>query len=680
VGYGIISSALPVTNRTQVIVLAPAVGILVLSALTAFWVRLGLPLIWVSALWFALVVVGALFLWSDRALWTKNTISYGLTLAVFSALICAVYFLPSARNDIVERADGSFNWKFMDTQHFHAIASSIKNGGSPPKTPGTVTADLLYHFGPYAPAAAISRFDGLKLGDAVARVTHGASLWALSLSCFGFGTLLSLKATGKKFGGIMSVAGLFFYGSLLSLFTDETSSSGNTAGAIAFKIPGAEVPALGGPFDHFLVGHSVLHGLVAITAILALFLVERERGMSLPWRIVVLLALPALAVPVHSVAAMYCLGVGAILLFWGRLRDAKSWLPITLMLCLFLGAWKIMGYGHAPDAAGAMIKEHLAGQWWTVAVWLVVGLGFRIVSFRWIARPLNDSVSVAVLASVLGLLAFSLLVQLKDGNERYGTYFLQAILSIFAFSMVTSDCWRGGNRSRLITEWIRLAKTCLIIVTAAGILLGCTFAVTHRHTGIQNFWAKVVISFLLLLILAGISALMKRSHPFSAVASAVLMSGLMIGFLAWMPDWIRHGLGEVKTDITYASDEVHGLRRLGELMAPNERFATNRHAFDSPQPPIARSYGYSALSERSVLLEGYLDRGETALPWFNDLLRDNDLLFTTTSPETVRNIARAWQVRWLVARPGTDISLPRPLPPWLVEQQDSGDLKIYRVD
>ena len=117
-------------------------------------------------------------------------------------------------------------------------------------------------------------------------------------------------------------------------------------------------------------------------------------------------------------------------------------------------------------------------------------------------------------------------------------------------------------------------------------------------------------------------------------------------------------------------------------MAPDERFATNKHTLDvsSLVPPIDRSYGYSALSERPVLLEGYLDRGETALPWFKTLLHDNDLLFSTTDPETLRDIARTWHVRWLVARPGTDISLPRPLPAWLVEQQDCGDLKIYRID
>jgi hypothetical protein len=61
------------------------------------------------------------------------------------------------------------------------------------------------------------------------------------------------------------------------------------------------------------------------------------------------------------------------------------------------------------------------------------------------------------------------------------------------------------------------------------------------------------------------------------------------------------------------------------------------------------------------------------------MLHDNDLLFTTTDPQTLRNIAETWHARWLVARPGTDIALPSPLPSWLVEQQDWGDLKIYRI-
>jgi hypothetical protein len=55
-------------------------------------------------------------------------------------------------------------------------------------------------------------------------------------------------------------------------------------------------------------------------------------------------------------------------------------------------------------------------------------------------------------------------------------------------------------------------------------------------------------------------------------------------------------------------------------------------------------------------------------------------MFNTYDPETLRRIAETWHVRWLVARPGTDIALRRPLPPWLVEQNNCGNIRIYRVD
>jgi hypothetical protein len=679
-GYSIVSAALPAAARTQTIVLAPAVGILAISALTALWLRLGLPLIWVPALWLGLMAAGALCLWSDRTLWAKSTVAYGGALVLLSALICAVYFLPAARNDAVLRRDGSFNWIYMDTQCHHSIAADIKSGDSPPKTYGTATAELFYHFGPYAPAAAISRLARLDLGDAFARVTRGASLWALVLSCLGLGTLLSIKATGRKFGGIMSVTGLFFYGSLLSLFTDEVNSTSHVTGAILFKIPKVEVLADGGPFSHLILGHSTLHGLGAITAIMGLCLVQRERGAVPTWRTLTLLALPALAVAVNSVAALYCLGVVGILLFWGRLGAVRSWLPIMLMFCLFLGALKIMGFGHSPEAALTTINKNPGGYWWALVVWFMVGLGFRIVGFRWISHPLRDPLSALVLASVLGLLSYNLLVQTPGGDERYGMYFLQSMFSIFAFSRLASGCWRGVERSQWVAEWLRLAKKGMILLAACGALIGIVGYATHGHAGIDFFRIKIFLSFLLLSLLAGASALMKRSRRFSTVGSAILMGVLAIGFLAWITPWLNFGLGRMQMDITLTPGEVRGLKRLRELAAPDERFATNKHAVDSLPVVPERSYAYAAFSERPVLLEGYAYRGVTALPWFKTMLRDNDLMFSTTDPETLRDIAKTWRVRWLVARPGTDIALPRPLPAWLVEQQNCGDLKIYRID
>jgi hypothetical protein len=180
--------------------------------------------------------------------------------------------------------------------------------------------------------------------------------------------------------------------------------------------------------------------------------------------------------------------------------------------------------------------------------------------------------------------------------------------------------------------------------------------------------------------LTGALALMKRSIRFSRIGSAVLTGVLLVGFLAWIAPWLNFGLGRMKMDVTLTPGEVQGLNRLRQLAAPNEEFATNKHAVDTLASNRERSYAYGSLSGRPVLLEGYLYRGESALPGFSYLLRDNDLMFTTTDPETLRHIANSRRVQWLVARSGTDIALPRPLPAWIVQQQDCGDLKIYRID
>jgi hypothetical protein len=113
---------------------------------------------------------------------------------------------------------------------------------------------------------------------------------------------------------------------------------------------------------------------------------------------------------------------------------------------------------------------------------------------------------------------------------------------------------------------------------------------------------------------------MKRNQRFRSAGSAVLMAVLMIGFLAWITPWINFGLGRMKMDITLSAGEVQGLHRLRELAAPGERFSTNKHAVEGFATRKERSYGYSARSEHLVLLEGYLDRGETTLPWFASLL------------------------------------------------------------
>ncbi len=409
-----------------------------------------------------------------------------------------------------------------------------------------------------------------------------------------------------------SVAGLFFYGSLSSLFDDQRNSSSSVSGAILGKLPGLEVLANGGPFSHVILGHSTLHGLVAITAIMGLCLFQREQAEFIGWRAPIFMMLPMLAIPANSVAALYCLGIVSILLLWGHLRKMRSWLAIILMFCFFGAGWMLMGYAKAREGAPKLISFHPDHQlWWSLAVWMTVGLGLRMIALRWVSKSLKDPVSTLVLATFVGLMAFFILVQL-DGDQRYGIYFLQSMLSLFAFSRLAPGFYRGGQREKWISEWLGLAKWTILIFFASGALIGLSDHVFHEpgHGGIPSLKLKLLATVLLLLVLTGLSVLNKRGGLPSAISSALLCGILMFGFLAWIEPWLNFGMGRQKMDVSLTAGEVQGLKRLNQLAAPGERFVTNKHDVNSLASNGARSYCYGTLSERPVLLEGYFYRGK----------------------------------------------------------------------
>ena len=189
------------------------------------------------------------------------------------------------------------------------------------------------------------------------------------------------------------------------------------------------------------------------------------------------------------------------------------------------------------------------------------------------------------------------------------------------------------------------AKKGTILFATCGALIGIVGYAMHGRAGIDFSSTKIPLSFLLFALLASaLALLMKRSGRSSTVGSAVIMCVLLMGFLAWIPPLFNFGLRRMKMDVTLTPGEVQGLNRLGERAAPGERFATKKHEVDSLVTHRERSYGYAALSERPALLEGLQYHTPEELPWFKALVRDNDLIFSTTDPETVRDIAKNWLV------------------------------------
>lgn len=679
VGYGVLSAAISAKARTGAIVLAPAAGVVTLSALSAFLLRLGLPLLWATFVWLTLAVAGLICARRDRSKLEKSTLDYGFALVLLSAIICAIYFVPGAFNDAVLRQDGSFAWFSVDTQYYHSMVEAIRISEGKPKMPGTFTSDLYYHFGPYALPAAVSAISGISTGDALVRVSRGVEQWALIFSCLGLGTLLSLKATKKTFGGLLSVGGLFFYGSFLSLFSGIVNPRPVAPWPALFE-SGGQFPTNAGPFSHILLGVSVLHGLEAITVIMALCIVQRDTEITKPWRVLTILTLPALTVAVNLPAAAYCLGVVAIVLFWGHLIGLRPWFYMGAMFAMFLGAYWLIGYSHAPHMEGGIQLSRVPIYWWTFVMWFGVALGIRVISFGWVTQRAKDPIAVLVVVSFLGLLVFSWVGAFWMENGKYGVYYLQALFSIFAFSRLPSRFWRADQRDEWIREWLSIEKKGLIIFAIVGVSIGIFSYLIHRVAGVPYFRERIPICVGFILIVAVLSLAMDRRRRLSAAVSAVIVTVLLVGFLGWIPPWFKYRTGWQSYNVTVTPGEVAGLERLHEVALRGERFATNKHTLtgESDQAP-ANSYAYGTLSGLPVLLEGYHDGAEENLAGFSSVQRDNDLLFNTTNQEVLKGIAHAYDIRWLVLRPGTDLKLPKPLPSWLVEQEHSGDLKIYRV-
>ena len=139
------------------------------------------------------------------------------------------------------------------------------------------------------------------------------------------------------------------------------------------------------------------------------------------------------------------------------------------MFGLFLEAWHIMGYSHSPDMTGATINRHPETYWWWVVMCFTVGLGFRIVGFRWITQPcgiLFRPWSSPVLWACCCLTYRSNLI---------ATSVTECIIWIRCSAYLPSpdsrpDWWRGTERARWITEWLRFTGKAVFFFIAYAVV------------------------------------------------------------------------------------------------------------------------------------------------------------------------------------------------------------------
>ena len=109
IGYAILAAALPIDLRYKFFVLAPALGIVVIEAVSGVWLRLGLEVQWLPWAWILLGFAGLPLLWIDRHRLVLEKIPWAWTLVIVSALSCLIFFVPSAKNNSVAQRMAASN-------------------------------------------------------------------------------------------------------------------------------------------------------------------------------------------------------------------------------------------------------------------------------------------------------------------------------------------------------------------------------------------------------------------------------------------------------------------------------------------------------------------------------------------------------------------------------------------
>jgi hypothetical protein len=576
---------------------------------------------------------------------------------------------------------------YADTQYHMAVSVAVKNAEGRPRMPGMHEAELRYHFAPYAIAGAASSALSVPIHDTFGRLLRGISQFTLMVSALGLGLILARISGFLVVAALGSPILLFFYGSLSALFTTVGSSATTFSNAILLNIEQLGVQGNGGPFAHLLLGHSAVHGTItlalALAIAVALLVPKRPWTRNPPVGTVFLAALfPA----INPVAAAGAGGLLAAVPIIATPKAMRSWIWGLAILGSAAIGYTIMGYLGSP-----MNKMYLDpafyGAFPSIALWFTVGLGARAVLFSQAVTRFPPRIHILIAILFTGFLGFY--IAFTDAwwhNDRYGLVFLQACVSLLTGPLLFALLIPARGVTKTLPETARLLVqgTQRVAVPLAGMaILGLAilggFGFSENIDLIYGLKVSVAVTLAVSIgcVIATRVLGSNRARWRGLMATAAL-AAYAIGFLAWLPDWLNYGLDRARFAVRFPPSVVAGLHELATISKPGSLIATNQHSIPAIPVRPERSYAYSALTERPILLEGW-QLGEKLHPKFLTVERDNAMLFSTTDPEQFRAIIDRYHIDFVVAKPDSDIALPTPRPDWLRPLTNMGSLTAYQV-
>ena len=686
VGYSVLRCFAVRDRNADLLLVSPAAGLIAACAAsylaTIYGFSLGIVFVGIvvfaiPGLWMASVAL--------RRCW-RDTVPYGAAITALVVAIALVYFLPVSLRDGVRTADGGYQWIYVDSSYHQSMVSMVLTGVHPIPDPGFARQGLAYHFGPNALAAVFVNALHISTADAWVRVMRLLGLLSLICGVAAFGVWTAPRRSRTGLTVAFALLLTFFACSAIELFAMHWDSSGHLPAHVS-KI-GLELGDLfyADVYKDTMFFGSGLWAQVVLFLVAGLLIRRSDDSDSNPRSFGAVVMLAPLGICCNSLAGVSAVGVvaGTFVLF-----ERKSWRNAALILGMVLLCYRMVTAGSFAHGVSSFISgfaspQNLALNMLDLLVWFTLLFSaFKIFAFLSLLDGRKIIFGTLALFS-LGWIGFYLLIHLDWNGQAYAMLFLTSLVSGYAAGPAAA-LWTSleEKNDKSAVETTSNSLKWLNRFSVVGIMWG---SVTLILVGIlvrTKFRIGVTLGLLVVLAVIAKSLQFLRNTPqahwpkktlLTALGILLVISSLGALRIAW--NWGWNGMG---TTVALDSGRVRSLLFLNQNSPQAALIATSHHAVPSIPDRPERSYMYSGLSGRRVLLEGWVYR-EYYFDGFAAVKLDNDALYTTSDEHQAEEIAKKYGISYLITEPLEPLHFDAAASGWLRPISNPGTLGIWKVE
>ncbi len=655
--------------------LSLGIGFIISGAISQIFVYQGISLIWVLPLLFVISMRGIVIIKQIFSKTYREPVTFAIPFIILINMVFVVYYLPVSLREGVSLAGGNYQWMYIDSVFHEAIASIIRNETHPISDPSFHFQTLSYHIGPYALAASIAKTFSFSTGDTVPRIVRAIGLMSLILSALAFGRNISEKNEHKEFTAFISIFSLFFLSGIFSIFMPSWDSSRAIEEHLGIR---SYLGYLINPDiykAHFFSGSGLWAAIVLITGS-AILIRPKNNTLLHP-----LIILAPLTLCFNIIAGFtFFLACFGVLLFSKRYSLSQMVKYFIISSILLTAVYIFGGFINSnPTLFNFSSMPSFTEKGFHILTWFFLGIGIKLIAFTNICNE-NKETSLSFVCFMLGYTIFYLCFSLFWGGEDYALIFMSLIASVYAsrpLSRLLLGVLQNFPQNDISRLKFLLDGFLIVTITCISIFLVLKFfylpGKTYFIIGILCIFLAVSFWFLINHIL---KSSVQFTKPFILLPLGILICISSFGFIKIVNDY---GWNAIGVEVTCDSDRYKSLIALKDNSSSHSLIATQHHEIEKIRVKPARSYMYSAITGRNMLLEGWEYGNIENHPRFSEVKNDNEALFLTSSATTAKQIVNKYNITHIIAEPGTKLPYYSDTLNWLKEIPNKGSLKLYAV-